>query len=520
MRRYGGLTLDDAGPTLAPTVFAIAESPRQPGEIWAGTNDGRLQLSRDGGATWSDLTKRLPDVPTLGTISNIEPSRHQDGVAYITIDAHQEGDFAPYVLKTENHGRSWRRLDDDLPRPVAGWAHCVREDPVRPGLLYLGTENALYVSFDDGAAWHRLQAGLPTAPVHWLEIQPHFHDLVVATYGRGFFVLDDITPLRQADDALLERSAALLAPRFAYRFRMKEAPMMQPRDPAAGTNPEYGAALHIWLRDDVDEEAELALTIRDADGTVVRTLDELPRGAGLHRVMWNLRGETTPEIKLRTPPDENPHIGLGEDGWRRLGDAHRFSLLVPPGRYTVTLSVGDETSEQRLEVRKDPNSAGSEADIRGQHALLERLREAVVSVADAVNEIEWVRRQLDELEARLAAHSDAEAVADALERATTLDTRLREAEGTFFDLRLTGAGQDSLRWKRLLASRLVYLGFAVGQSDFPPTASQIAVAEKLLADTAAAIDAFTPLRADIAGFNETLRAAGLDGVLVGLGQED
>lgn len=516
MRRWGGLTLDDAGPTLAPVVFALAESPRTPGVIWAGTNDGRVQVTRDGGSTWTDLTDRLPDLPARGTISNIEPSWHADDTVYLTVDAHQEGDFAPYVYQTTDGGSSWRRLDADLPRPVAGWAHCVREDPVRPGLLYLGTESAVHVSFDDGGRWHQLKAGLPTAPVHWLEIQPHMSDLVVATYGRGFWILDDITSLRALDAAAVEREAALLAPRFAYRFRMKAPAMAQPNDPAAGTNPDYGAMLHIWVAEDLADDAEVSLEVRDADGALIRSLEDVPKTAGLHRVPWNLRSDPTPEIELRTEPEENPHIVLDRDGTREMPDGGRFRLLVPPGTYTVVLTVGEETFEQVLEVRKDPNSSGTEADIEAQAAIQHELREGIVTAARTINEIEWVRAQIDALERRLAAVGDEARTQPVLETAETLDENLRGLESNFFDLRLTGAGQDSLRWKRLLYSRLVSLAFGIGQSDHRPTDAQEAVAQQLLGELKAITGRMATLSEDVGGLNQALRKAGLDGVVVGL----
>ena len=193
-KKFGGLTPDDEGPTIWPVVFALAESPLEEGVIWAGTNDGRVQLTRGPQANWKNVTANIPGLPPLGTVSNIETSRFEKGKAYITVDLHQMNDPSPYVFKTEDYGETWNLITSGIPETVFSYAHCIREDPVRPGLLYLGTENSLFVSFNDGQSWKSLQTNLPRAPVHWISIQDHFQDLVVATYGRGFWILDDLTP--------------------------------------------------------------------------------------------------------------------------------------------------------------------------------------------------------------------------------------------------------------------------------------------------------------------------------------
>ena len=182
----GGLTEDNLGVEIGSTQFAIAESPLEAGVIWVGTNDGLVQVTRNGGADWTNVTGNIPGIPEWGTISNIEPSRFEAGRAYISVDVHQMNDRDPYAYKTTDYGLSWELITSGIPKSVVSYVHVIREDPERQGLLYLGTENALYVSFDDGGTWTRLQNNLPPAPVYWLTIQEHFSDLVVGTYGRGF----------------------------------------------------------------------------------------------------------------------------------------------------------------------------------------------------------------------------------------------------------------------------------------------------------------------------------------------
>jgi hypothetical protein len=470
--KTGGLTPDDASPTYAAVLFAIAESPLEEGIIWAGSNDGLLHLTRDGGESWTDVTGNIPDLPPWGTISNIEPSRHRAGGAYISVDFHQVGNTDPYAFKTEDYGESWTLISGGIPRSVFSYVHVVREDPVRPGLLYLGTENSLFVSFDDGGEWVPLQSNLPHAPVYWLTIQEHFNDLVVSTYGRGFWILDDLTPLQQLDEEALAADVHFFTPRPAYRFRNREGRIGQPEDPGAGTNPRYGAGIHYFFKD--DPEGRVELSILDASGEVVRELGSLPSSAGLHRVYWDLRYEASETPRMRTKVLEHSHVPMGDDGWRPGGERGRVSPLAPPGEYTLRLSVGEEEITQPLTVVKDPNSTGTEADIRAQTEVVLQLREEANEVVGIINGAEIIRSQLVRLKDRMRGRAGAGTI---LEAADGLDAQLVELEMGLTDLRLSGgmAGQDALRWPRQLYAKITSLAGYIGGSDFPPTTQQLEV---------------------------------------------
>ncbi|RMH17013.1 MAG: glycosyl hydrolase, partial [Gemmatimonadetes bacterium] len=214
----GGVAIDNLMTFDGATLFAIAESPLEPGLIWAGTNDGQVQLTRDGGATWTNVSEAL-GVPPWGTIASIEPSRYDPGAVYVSVDLHQMGDFDPYILKSDDYGRSWRRIDAGIERSPHSFVHVVREDPRRAGMLFAGTDNAVWWSRDDGAHWTKLRLDMPPAPVYWLVVQERFDDLVVATYGRGFYILDDLAPLRALDAEVLAGRTMLVPPRAAYRFQ-------------------------------------------------------------------------------------------------------------------------------------------------------------------------------------------------------------------------------------------------------------------------------------------------------------
>ena len=522
-QRMGGLTPDDAGPTMGATLFALAESPLQAGLLWAGSNDGLLHVSQDGGQSWTNLTDRLPDLPPWGTVSNIEASRHQAGAAYVTFDLHQVNDTRSYVYKTDDFGRSWVSLAADLPHDTHSYVHCLREDPQRAGLLYLGTENAIHVSFDDGVDWQSLQTNLPQAPAHWLTVQEHFNDLVVATYGRGFWILDDITPLQQWTPEVAGQAAYLFRPRPAYRFRTVAANMQQPGDPAAGQNPSYGASLNYYLSDPGQQEIEL--TISDAQGRQVRRLGagkldpakpdphRLTRRAGLNRVYWDLRYQATDRPRLRTKPDEHAHVLLGEDGWRPLVEGRPLALLAPPGEYTIKLKVDNSEQIQQLTVLKDPNSAGTLRTIAQQTELLQQLREMINQAVKMINRIERIRAQLYQLQGYL---EDQEDIEEILTASRELDHKLKELEGNFFDLRLTNARQDTLWWGRRLYSKMTILARQIGQSDFAPTTQQQEVFQlyrKQLTNYRERLDKL--LSEDVAGFNRQLRRQGIGNIISG-----
>jgi len=483
-QRSGGLTPDNVGVEYAGVVFAIAESPREKGVIWAGTNDGQLQVTRDGGGHWTNVTPNIPGLPRWGTVSNVEPSRHDNGVAYVTFDLHQVNNRDPFVFKTADYGRTWRSIAGDVPKSVHSYAHCVREDPVKRGLLYLGTENALYFSPDDGQQWLPLQSGLPHAPVHWLTIQEHFNDLVVATYGRGFWILDDITPLRTLSAQTLAESAHLFAPRPAYRFRNITEPMAMPDDATEGRNPPYGADITFSLHAGPADEArdKLKLVISDAAGKTVRTLDlGKDATAGVNRVWWDLRMDPTEEIKLRTAPLHVPDFTLSADGTRKFPTGGTLSVLVPPGTYSVKLRAGDVERVETLTVRKDPNTAGTDQDVVEQTKAMLAVRDNVNAVAKTINTAESVRAQL--VAWRTVAGNGPE-MHDLQSAADEVDKAIQEVESRLFNLTATGRGQDFLRTPSQLLEKLLHLADVVSYADFAPTDSQREVGAKLTQDIA------------------------------------
>ncbi|HLB37633.1 MAG TPA: hypothetical protein VJL31_13770, partial [Gemmatimonadales bacterium] len=411
----GGLTPDNIGVEYFDVVYAIAESRLKPGLIWVGTNDGLVHVTQDGGQSWTDVTRNIPNLPPFGTVWSIGPSRYDTGTAYVAVDFHQVNGRDPHLYKTTDYGRTWRMIVNGIPKSPLSYTHAILEDPVRRGLLYAGTENALYVSFNDGELWQPLQTNLPHAPVYRLVIQEHFNDLVVSTYGRGFWILDDLSPIQQLTPEVAASDASLFRPRAAYRFRNVPGQASTANDPTVGENPPYGAAINYWLK--AVPAGDVAISIQQSDGRTVRTLRGT-KNAGVNRIYWDLRNEPTKESRMRVqplygdwvevPPEGRPAPGLG-----------RFSVLMPPGTYTVKLSVGGQEFTQPLEVRLDPNSGGSLEEVRTQVARLLDLQADLNAAVDMYNQTELIRAQVQHLNRTLAAdgdNADIRAAADSLEQ--------------------------------------------------------------------------------------------------------
>ena len=342
----GGLTPDNIGVEYCCVIYAFDESPVQQGVLWAGSNDGLVHVSRDGGQNWSDLTQNIPD----GVVRGLDASKWDAGKAYIAIEHHQQGNFEPHVYKTADFGASWQKIVRGISDSPLSYVRAIQEDPERPGLLYLGTENAVYITFDDGNLWQPLQNNLPASPAYGLVIQPEFNDLVVGTYGRGFWILDDLTPLQQLTAEVSSSPAHLFKPHDSYRFRPTTSSMSMPNDPSAGQNPPPGASLNYWLAAG-EASGQAEIEIQNASGESVRRLAGT-RDAGINRIWWNFRGEPSDQIRLRTKPLYADWLELGEDRWRPA-PVGRISILDPPGTYTVILHVAGEQYRQALEVRKE-----------------------------------------------------------------------------------------------------------------------------------------------------------------------
>jgi len=384
----GGIVGDNLGQFYGEVVFAIAPSKIQKGLIWAGTNDGQVWHTKDG-TNWTNLTKNIPSLPPWGTITSIAPSNFNPAAAYIAVDFHLVDNRDPFIYKTTDFGKTWKQISGNLPKHSLSYVRTIAEDPNCEGLLFAGTGNGLFYSLDDGGHWTALQTGLPHAPVTWAVVQKDFHDLVISTYGRGLYIFDDITPLEQQAKNHADAPVTLFEPRHTYRF-------------SRGGQAMLNFSLKTATKDPIH------LEILDAEGKVIRTLETKGR-AGMNRVSWDLRYESPRLIALRTTAPDNPHIW--DEPRFRDSDSRPITHwgtkpaevgpVVAPGIYSVRLKIADQSYTQPLTIVRDPRAPGSDADIELSVKTLRRITADIDRVSDTVNQIEWLRKQIEVIEAML-----------------------------------------------------------------------------------------------------------------------
>jgi len=512
MQPSGGLTLDNLAVEYGCVVFAIAESPLEKDCIWAGTNDGLVQVTRDGGKTWTNVTKNIPGLPAWGTVSNVEPSRYDAGTAFLTVDFHQMNGRDPFVYMTADYGKTWASLSGGIPKSVFSYCHWVHEDPVRKGLLYLGTENAIFVSFDDGKNWLPLQNNLPHAPVHHMVVQPHFNDLVVGTYGRGFWIMDDITPLQQLTDAVIQSSVHLFKPRPAYRLHSI----------TGGPRLTHEAYINYYLKD--PPNGEVTVTILDESGQTVASVPGT-KEPGLNRVSWNLGYSGARGAKLRTKPAGNPRVVEElrfRDTWEREGWFPLLSwgamagfqgFLVAPGIYTVKLEAGDQEFSEKLEVKKDPRSAGTLADIQEQVKLQLEIRDDLNLCSDMISRLEWMRKELYDLKDVLSSGKGAAEVSPVIDE---FNQKLQSVEHELFQQTLAEGDTKSFRDPQKIYMKLSVLSGDVSSSvDFAPNKQQrevYTVLKDRLAVQKARFDEI--MKTDLPALNKKLADKNIPGLIV------
>ena len=526
----GVVTRDNTGAEYYCTIFAFAESTIQQGVFWAGSDDGLVHVSRDGGASWQNVTP--PDLPEWALISIVEASPHDVATAYIAATRYKSDDFAPYLYKTNDFGRSWTKIVAGI--PDNDFTRVIREDPERRGLLFAGTETGLYVSFDDGAMWQRFQSNLPVVPLHDLIVKDS--DLILATHGRSFWVLDDITPLRQlTNDG--SANAALLAPRPTVRymtmrgfgggvgtgnnyqgaaaslvtFRMVPERNGEPVQKLvdAGQNPPDGVIVSYFLKS--KPEGEVRLEFADADGNEIISFSSVanadaqngaakakkatvPAKVGLNRFLWNMRY-----------PDA---VNVPNALFRAGGVA---GPTAPPGRYSVTLTIGDQVISQTFEIVKDPRVTATQADFDAQFALLRKIQDKLSAAHEGVNRVRTIRDQIGAWEKRSADRDDAVPIYEA---AQELKKALTAIEDELIESRLK-ASKDPLHFPLKLNNQLSALANNVASADAAPTKQEIEVYEVLAAKTDKEIAALNQLiEGDLARFNQVIENSALP--IVGL----
>ena len=532
----GPPTRDNTGAEYYCTIFAFAESPITRGLFWAGSDDGLVHISRDGGQSWQNVTPA--ELPEWALISIIEPSPHDPAVAYIAATRYKWDDFQPYLFKTGDYGATWTKITGGIAENH--FTRVIREDPTRRGLLFAGTETGIYVSFDDGAYWQSLQLNLPVVPIHDLVVKDS--DIVVATHGRSFWILDDITPLRAAGQEIQQLPLFLFRPRPTVRFmvsygftraaqsgnffrvtdnsqlvaRLEQRPanIVVERPLNAGQNPPGGVIVYYTLAS--KPEGEVKLTFLDmldneiksytseterkpaADPTDEEEEQEkkepnAPKEAGLNRFVWNMRYPDPKKV----------------DGYVS-SDGAMSGPIVAPGTYQVRLTVGDQSLTENLEVHKDPRVDATQADLEAQLALHLKIRDKLSETHDAINTLRNVRQQIEDWQKR----TQDQPVNEALTRVgKSARERLKAIEDELIQSKAK-TRQDTLNHPAKLNGKLAGLAGVIASAQAAPTTQAYAVFDDLSARINAQLRQLQEvLDSDVAAFNLLLRENDVPGVI-------
>lgn len=430
----GPITKDNTSVEYYGTVFTLAESPLAPGTTWAGSDDGLVHVTRDAGASWTAVTPR--GMPKWGLCSMIDASRHSAGTAFLAVDNHENGDHAPYIYRTSNFGRSWMLATKGID-PEA-FVRVVREDPTCPGLLYAGTELGMYVSFDAGENWQPLQLNLPVVPIHDLTIKQD--DLILATHGRSFWVLDDVTPLRELARGR-RGDVIFFAPKDAYRVRWGGGFGGGQSGAPVGRNSLSGVVLSYYLA-------------KDAQKVEFEFIDETGE------VFFNLRGSNVPAKagfnRTSAFPAYSSYRGFpGMILWGGGGG----QITAPPGTYTVRMIVDGQSMSHQYRWLRDPRGNGSDSDLKAQFEFSRDISAAVTAANDAVVQIRYVRSQLEKAG---AAHKSLS------QMAKRIGSALTKVEEALYQTQ-NRSGQDPLNYPVRLNNRLASLLGDVRSGNDRPT---------------------------------------------------
>ncbi|MEM8933893.1 MAG: glycosyl hydrolase, partial [Acidobacteriota bacterium] len=473
----GPITKDNTSVEYYATIFSAIESPHEAGVFWTGSDDGLIHISRDDGETWTNVTP--PTLPEWTQINGIDAHPTEPGGLYVAGTRYKLDDFRPYLYKTTDYGATWTEIADGIAEDH--FTRAIRADPDRPGLLYAGTERGAYVSFDDGGRWQPLQVNLPIVPITDLAVKEG--DLIAATQGRGFWILDDLSPLHQIESGQATDAHRLYAPRTALRLPV--GGFFRGGGGNAGTPAPDGVIFHYVIGGELAEEDALTLDILNSDGTVLRTFTRRPdepkprrpgqaddavldADAGAARFAWDLR-------------HRGPETFDGMVIWNRF----LIGPQVTPGTYRARLTVGEWSDETTFEVALDPRSSTSADDLDAQLDFLLGVRDEITATHQAIGKVRTVREQIGTVEGRLG--DDESAYTEVREAIDGLNETLDAIEKALYQTQ-NESPQDPLNFPIRLNDKLAGV-YATGlRGNFAPTAAMLAVRDSLLAAIHAELD--------------------------------
>jgi photosystem II stability/assembly factor-like uncharacterized protein len=557
----GAVVKDNSGAETYDTIIRITPSAKDANVLWIGTDDGQVQVTRDGGATWTNVTAHLAGLPSWGRVESIDLSPDNDGEALIAVDRHFSGDFKPYLYRTTDWGATWHSISGDLPQM---YAHVVRRDPRNPQIYYAGLESGLYVSWDAGAHWFLFGLGLPNTPIYDMTWHERDNDLVLATHGRGIWILDDLTPFQQFAPEINQAKLHLFPPAAALRFWPWS--QVESLGDAAfyGKNPNYGAQLSYYLAQEVKEPGELVVT--DSQGHVVRTMKGLhelregekppededvppaeatgaatsrqseqkearpvqpatstqsqqqlapskkteeeetelgepkkypwvPTKAGLQRSYWNLRADGPVRWESAKDFDKGPDSGA----------------MVPPGEYTVTMTVGGTTSSQKVQVVNDPRSHGDQASMEARYQLTQSVLHQLSQLNVALNRLDAITAQMKALQVVVRDTPDELAVKTA---SSTLEKQIKQVQAEITSN--PNAAESTLRAPDKIREHLFAMNQILEGADDAPTPAVLQQKQTLDSEFQSAIAKFNQfLQTVVAAFNAAMAEHKLTGVVAG-----
>jgi len=518
----GPITKDNTSIEYYGTIFTVMESPVQAGTIWTGSDDGLVQLTRDGGKNWSNVTPDKNIMPEWIQINSLEASPHDPATAYVAATMYKWDDYKPYLYRTNDYGKTWKKITNGIPDTT--FTRVIREDPNKRGLLYAGTETGMYVSFDNGDHWQSMQLNLPIVPITDLAIQKREKELVVATQGRAFWILDDLPVLHDMMDAggfSAAKETRLYKPKESYRMPGGGFPL----GPTAtlGRNPANGVVVYYSLK--AKPTADVDLEFLDSAGKSVRKFTAHVRK----------QGEGAAQAPAGPPPGEGGfggggapppvpvEVGLNRFVWdARYPDAVRFPGMIlwagetrgpklPPGTYQVKLTVEGKSYTQNFEIKADPRLTTTPADYAKQLELGLKIRDKLSETHNAIIQIRDVRKQVEDLLKRVAGQPNFKVVNDA---GTALNKKLTTIEEALYQTK-NQSSQDPLNFPIRLNNKLAALGGVVGSAESAPTAQSYAVYDEVVTQIDAELRKLAQLtQTDVPAFNQLVRDQNIPAVVV------
>ena len=527
----GPITDDNSGAEVYCTIFAFRECVHRPGVMMAGTDDGLLHISKDGGGSWQNITP--PDLPEWSLVSIIDVSPHQSGAWYVAATAYKMDDTRPYLYKTTDDGETWTKITNGI--PDGDFTRTIREDPSRRGLLYAGTETGIWVSFDDGDNWQRFDweplapahQTLPVTPIHDLIVKDK--DLLVATHGRSFWILDDLSPLHQMTEETASSSMQLFKPRDTVRFKhygrafgmqpgvvnyKMTGPVTVAHIPTenawgtldekyldAGENPPQGVILHYWLAEKPGEDEEVKIIIKDSNGNAIRTYSsagprppKAPANAGANRLVWDFRADPPTTIERDREPE-------GMEALIEMWFGRMIPPVAVPGGYTATLQKGDQEQTVEFEILPDPRIPATQEDLEAQYELKRNIRDRISELNGGVNRIRRIKKQVNAWQDR-DPEQFGEQIKALLDEMQSIEDELVQTDAEALK---PGPARISMRFGALAVM--------IDEADTRPTDQAGEVYDKLAEDLQRELNRLDDLLSEeVAALNRSIREADIDPV--------